>query len=181
MFSHLTVDLNDIVLRLLAAVAVGGALGFDREWRGQAVGVRTLALVALGSSLLAVSTVHYEAFAHDVSAASRVMQGVIQGVMAGIGFLGAGAVLSGRDRQVHGLTTAATVWVTAALGIACALAPWWVVGIGAGLTLIVLVVLHPIDAWFDKHRRLETHEHETDTRETGKREAAKSQDPLKPT
>lgn len=155
MADNMTVDLGDIALRLIAAVVVGGALGFDREWRGKAVGVRTLALVSLGSALLAVSTVHYAQFGNDVAAMSRVMQGVIQGVMAGIGFLGAGAVLSGRDREVHGLTTAATVWVTAALGIACALATWWVVTIGAMLTLIVLVVLHPIDAWFDKRRRKE--------------------------
>jgi len=152
MTENVSVDLNDMALRLVAAVVVGGALGLDREWRGKAVGVRTLALVSLGSALLAVSTVHYAAFANDIAATSRVMQGVIQGVMAGIGFLGAGAVLSGRDRQVHGLTTAATVWVTATLGIACALASWSVVLIGAGLTLIVLVILHPIDAWFDKRR-----------------------------
>jgi putative Mg2+ transporter-C (MgtC) family protein len=156
MTSNVAVDLNDIALRLVAAMLVGGVIGFDREWRGKAVGVRTLALVSLGSALLAVATVHYEPFSKDIAAASRVMQGVIQGVMTGIGFLGAGAVLSRRDQQVHGLTTAATVWVTAALGIACALATWSVVIIGAGLTLIVLVVLAPIDAWFDKRRQAQT-------------------------
>jgi putative Mg2+ transporter-C (MgtC) family protein len=150
---HTSVDLTDVALRLIAAVVVGGLVGVDREWRGKPVGVRTLALVALGSSLLAVSTVHYTAFAHDIAATSRVMQGVIQGVMAGIGFLGAGAVMSsGGERQVHSLTTAATVWVTATLGIACALGTWSVVLIGVVLTLIVLVVLHPIDGWFDKRR-----------------------------
>jgi putative Mg2+ transporter-C (MgtC) family protein len=146
------VDVGDVTLRLIAAVVVGMVVGFDREWRGKAVGVRTLGLVALGSALVAVAVAHYQPFATDIAASSRVMQGVIQGVMTGIGFLGAGAVLTSSDRQVHGLTTAATVWVTAALGIACALATWAVVIVGVVLTLIVLVVLAPIDTWFDKRR-----------------------------
>ncbi len=156
MAAQFSVDLTDIVLRLVAAVFVGGLIGLDREWRGKAVGVRTLALVCLGSALLAVSTVHYEAFANDIPARSRVMQGVIQGVMTGIGFLGAGAALSGRSQPVHGLTTAATVWVSATLGIACALATWNIVVAGVVLTLVVLVVLHPIDEWFDKRRKHES-------------------------
>jgi putative Mg2+ transporter-C (MgtC) family protein len=86
-------------------------------------------------------------------ATSRVIQGVIQGVMTGIGFIGAGAILHGQtDKQAHALTTAATVWVTAALAIACALAAWPIVLVGIALTLIVLVVLHPIDDWFDRRR-----------------------------
>jgi putative Mg2+ transporter-C (MgtC) family protein len=81
-----------------------------------------------------------------------VVQGVIQGVMPGIGFIGAGVVLERKNGGVRGLTTAATVWVTAALGIACGLAAWSIVLIGVGLTLIVLVVLMPLDIWFDKRR-----------------------------
>jgi putative Mg2+ transporter-C (MgtC) family protein len=74
-------------------------------------------------------------------ALSRVVQGVIQGVLTGVGFIGAGVIL--RDRQgftVHGLTTAATVWVTATLGIASALAAWPVVLIGSVLTLMLLML-----------------------------------------
>ncbi|MFT3726974.1 MAG: MgtC/SapB family protein [Terricaulis sp.] len=152
MTGQVAVDFGDIALRLTAAVLVGGVIGFDREWRGKAVGVRTLGLVALGAALLAISTVHYAPFAVDTAAQSRVMQGVIQGVMTGIGFIGAGAVLKGPGQQAHGLTTAATVWVTAALGIACALATWSIVWIGVALTILVLVVLRPIDDWFDKKR-----------------------------
>lgn len=145
------VDLGDVSLRLIAAVIVGMVIGLDREWRGKTVGIRTLALVSLGSALVCLSTVHFVALENRPDAVSRVIQGVIQGVMTGIGFLGAGAILKGADQQqAHGLTTAATVWVTAALGIACALATWSIVFIGVGLTLVVLVVLHPIDMWFDK-------------------------------
>lgn len=147
---HPDIDLVDLGLRLFAAVAVGMVIGVEREWRDKPVGIRTLALVSLGSALVCVATVHLVALQEDPNAISRVVQGVIQGVMTGIGFVGAGAVLH-REGDVHGLTTAATVWVTAALGIACALATWSIVLLGVALTLIVLL-LHPIDAWFDRRR-----------------------------
>ena len=71
---------------------------------------------------------------------SRVLQGIIQGIMTGVGFIGAGVIFRGREPDgVRNLTTAATVWVTAALGVACALAVWEVVWIGAALALFVLV------------------------------------------
>lgn len=145
------VDLGDVALRLAAAVAVGVIIGIDREIRGKPVGIRTLALVALGSALVCLSTVHLSVLNNEPDAVSRVIQGVIQGVMAGIGFIGAGVVLE-RNGRARGLTTAATVWVTAALGIACALATWSIVMIGVGLTLGVLVLLLPLDAWLDKRR-----------------------------
>jgi putative Mg2+ transporter-C (MgtC) family protein len=147
------VDIGDVVLRLIAAVVVGMVIGLDREWRGKPVGLRTLGLVSLGSALVCVSTVHFFTVESHADAVSRVIQGVIQGVMTGVGFLGAGAIIKGeRDQHAHSLTTAATVWVTAALGIACALATWSVVLTGVALTLIVLVVMLPIDRWFDKKR-----------------------------
>ncbi|HYD86821.1 MAG TPA: MgtC/SapB family protein [Vitreimonas sp.] len=147
------VDLADIALRLAASVIVGVAIGIDREWRGKPVGIRTLALVSLGSALVSLATVHLTALNGEPDAVSRVVQGIIQGVMAGIGFLGAGAVLrSHEEGEVHNLTTAATVWVAAALGIACGLAAWEIVWVGVGLTLIVLVLLHPLDVWVDRMR-----------------------------
>ncbi len=151
---HPAVDTFDIALRLLAAVAVGMLIGFDREWRGKPMGVRTLALVALGSALACVTTVHLRALGGDPEAISRVVQGVLTGVLTGIGFLGAGAVLQRRDSgDVEGLTTAATVWVTAALGIACGLASWTVVATGVGLTMVVLVLLNPLDDWIARRRK----------------------------
>jgi putative Mg2+ transporter-C (MgtC) family protein len=99
-----------------------------------------------------LSTVHLSVLQQQPDAVSRVIQGVIQGVMPGIGFIGAGVVLERKGGGVRGLTTAATVWVTAALGIACGLAAWRIVLIGVGLTLVVLIVLLPVDAWLDKRR-----------------------------
>ena len=148
-----SVDLADIALRLAAAVLVGVLIGIDRERRGKPVGIRTLALVSLGSALVCLSTVHLSALNNEPDAVSRVVQGVIQGVMAGIGFIGAGAVLRTSGGDVQNLTTAATVWVTAALGIACALAAWALVWIGAGLTLLVLIVLDPLDDLIEHWRR----------------------------
>ena len=150
---HPAVDVIDVGLRLLAAVAVGALIGLDREWRGKPMGVRTLALVSLGSALVALATYHLAPLNGEPDAISRVVQGIIQGVMTGIGFIGAGAVLRHPDAgDVQNLTTAAAVWVTAALGIACGLATWSIVWIGVGLTMLVLVALYPLDAWIERRR-----------------------------
>src|SRR5690606_35109403 len=116
----------DGVVRLVAAALVGAIVGLDRELRGKPLGIRTLSLVALGAALASITAINYSNLADHPDALSRVVQGVLQGVLTGIGFIGAGVVL--RDtgsKMVYGLTTAATVWMTAALGIACALAAWW--------------------------------------------------------
>jgi putative Mg2+ transporter-C (MgtC) family protein len=99
-------DWTDIVSRLGAAMAIGGALGLNRELHNKPTGLRTLGLVGLGSALAVL------AVADDPQAdISRVIQGVITGV----GFLGAGVILHRpADNKVHGLTTAATIWVTGA-------------------------------------------------------------------
>jgi putative Mg2+ transporter-C (MgtC) family protein len=135
------------VLRLAAATVCGIAVGFNRELRGKPLGMRTLALVALGSAIAALSALDYGGVAQSPETLARILQGILSGVLTGIGFIGAGVVL--RDRSagtVYGLTTAATVWVTAALGIACALADWALVVSGLILTLAVLFVL----GWLEK-------------------------------
>lgn len=105
-------DITRLCLRLLIAVILGGILGYERERSGAAAGFRTHMLVALGSALFVLVPLQAGT---DLSDMSRVLQGVI----AGIGFLGAGAILkSGEDQQVRGLTTAASIWLTAAIGIA---------------------------------------------------------------
>ena len=110
--------LFDMELRLVVATVVGMAVGLNRELHGKPIGMRTLGLVSLGAALVSVVTVNHPLIAGHPDALSRVIQGIIQGVMAGIGFIGAGAILRRKDdNEVHNLTTAATVWVTAALGI----------------------------------------------------------------
>ena len=132
-------DTTDILVRLGAAAAVGMLIGINRDLQGKPIGMRTLGLVSLGAAVAAVSTIQVSGIAENPDALSRVIQGVIQGVMAGISFIGAGVIL--RDpgaRTVEGLTTAATVWVAAALGIACGLAAWVTIAVGAALALLLL-------------------------------------------
>jgi putative Mg2+ transporter-C (MgtC) family protein len=135
-------DIVDIAFRLGAAVIVGVVIGINRDLTNKPIGMRTLGLVSLGAAVVALSTIHFEGLANHPDALSRVIQGIIQGIMAGIGFIGAGVILRDVQTQtVTGLTTAATVWVTAALGIACALAAWKIVGLSVGFALFLLVGL----------------------------------------
>ena len=140
-------DIIDIALRLGAAVIVGMLIGLNRDLADKPIGMRTLGLVSLGAAVVAVSTVHFRGLADHPDALSRVVQGIIQGIMAGIGFIGAGVILRDAQAQiVKGLTTAATVWVTAALGIACGLAAWEIVGLSLVLAVFLLVGV----AWIEK-------------------------------
>ena len=131
------VGLNGLVLRLLIATLVGGILGSNRELHGKAAGVRTHALVSLGAAIVTVAMLRQQVggTASDPNAIGRI----IQGILTGIGFLGAGVILRDAGGHVSGLTTAATIWVCAALGIVCGLGYWSIVGISVGLTLAVLL------------------------------------------
>ena len=130
----------DIVLRLGASVLTGAAIGINRDLANKPIGMRTLALVALGAAVVSLAGTHIERIAANPDALSRVVQGIIQGVMAGISFIGAGVILRDTEaRRVEGLTTAATVWITAALGIACGLAAWSTVGLTVVLAILILV------------------------------------------
>jgi putative Mg2+ transporter-C (MgtC) family protein len=143
----------DIAVRLTAAAATGGMIGLNRDMAGKPIGVRTLGLVSLGAAIVAVATIQVSGMAENADAMSRVVQGLIQGIMAGISFIGAGVILrDAQKRTVEGLTTAATVWVAAALGIACGLGQWMVVGIGTAIALILLAVLAWLETWFVRRK-----------------------------
>lgn len=108
-------DLTKVVVRVLLATVLAGVVGYERERRGSSAGLRTHMMVALGVSLLVVAC---EQSGMDRESVSRV----IQGVFAGIGFLGAGAIVKQSDRdQVRGLTTAAGIWATAGIATAAGL------------------------------------------------------------
>ena len=115
-------DLNDvkeltrISLRLLVAALLGGLLGFEREQRGKSAGIKTHMLVCIGAALFVL--IPQQSGVISQAELSRIMQGII----AGIGFLGAGAILKGDDeKNLKGLTTAAGIWLTAAIGVAAGL------------------------------------------------------------
>ena len=124
-----------IVLRLVIAAILGGVLGYERERQGKAAGVRTHMLVALGAALFVLVP-------QQAGVSGADMTRVIQGVVAGIGFLGAGAIIKGgAEESVKGLTTAAGIWLTAAIGIACGLGREATAVLSTLLALAVLEVV----------------------------------------
>lgn len=136
-------DLFEIILRLGAATLVGAALGLNRDLRGKPTGVRTLGLVGLGAALAVMAV--GEGHGAD---ASRV----IQGIVTGIGFLGAGVIVRGGIKHhVRGLTTAACVWLTACAGAVCAMGEWRLLAGGVPLMFVVLVLGGPFERWVHRH------------------------------
>ena len=128
-------EITTITVRLLMAAILGGILGFEREHRGKAAGVRTHMLVAIGSALFVL--IPLQAGISDAEM-SRVMQGII----TGIGFLGAGAILKGHDeKDLKGLTTAAGIWVTSAIGVAAGLGRESLAILCTFLALVVLIAI----------------------------------------
>jgi putative Mg2+ transporter-C (MgtC) family protein len=125
----------DALIRMGVAALVGAIVGMDRERQGKPAGLRTHMLVSAGAALFVVA-------ADETGMPTADMSRVIQGVAAGIGFLGAGAILKlGKAREILGLTTAATIWMTAALGVAAGLGRLWLSLLAAVLTLLTLTAL----------------------------------------
>jgi putative Mg2+ transporter-C (MgtC) family protein len=129
-----------IVLRLSMAVLLGGLLGYERERSGKAAGLRTHMLVALGAAIFVLVPLQG---GMEVGDLSRVLQGVI----AGIGFLGAGAIIKlGAEREIHGLTTSASIWMTAAIGVAAGMGREATAVVSTLMALFVLAVLRRVEA-----------------------------------
>ena len=142
-----------ILLRLGVATLIGCALGLNREIARKPAGMRTHALVALGTALVTLTGMVLAG--QDGEFDSNSVSRVIQGIVAGIGFLGCGTILkSGSGEQISGLTTAASLWVVACLGIACGVGLWIMALIALGLALLVLTV----GDWVEKllHRLMGT-------------------------
>ncbi len=138
-----TLGFSDLLLRLGAAVLVGGIIGLDRELRGKPAGLRTVALVALGSAVFVLAAL-------SAPDSSISIAPVIQGIVTGIGFLGAGSIVRAQTEEgITGLTTAASVWLAAAVGVACGLAQWPLVAAAGGFGVVVLV-LDPIEDWLKR-------------------------------
>lgn len=137
-------EFTRVILRLSVAAALGGILGLEREHRGKAAGVRTHMLVAVGAALFVIVP-------EQMSMTNEDLARVIQGVITGVGFLGAGTILKGTgEAPVRGLTTAAGLWLTAAIGIAA--------GMGREAsavlsTLFALVILHLVPKIWPKAGR----------------------------
>src|SRR5262245_55883873 len=141
-------NLHDVLIRLAAAVGSGALIGLDRELRRKPAGLRTMALVGLGSAVFTLATID-PARGSYTDATSRVIQGII----TGIGFLGAGAILRGTSEDsVRGLTTAASIWLAAGAGIACGLANWPLV-LGSCTLGVLVLVTSPVERVLHNRRK----------------------------
>jgi putative Mg2+ transporter-C (MgtC) family protein len=135
-----------VLVRLGMATVLGGALGFEREWFHKSAGMRTHMLIATAAALFVLlpqgAGMHQDALSR-----------VIQGVLAGVGFLGGGAILRSQDQtHVKGLTTAADIWFTTAVGIAAGLGQLTTAILATLLGLLVLFVLGRLEGQVEKAR-----------------------------
>lgn len=141
------IALIEIALRLGAATIAAGAVGLNRDLHGKPIGVRTLGLVGLSTAAVVILTDAGIARPDVSDATSRV----IQGILTGIGFLGAGVIVHrGTHKQIHGLTSAACVWFTACIGIICGAGRWPVVLIAGAFAILLLSLGRPIERIFHR-------------------------------
>jgi len=137
-----------LTVRLVLAAVLGGILGFERERSGKAAGLRTHMLVALGSAVFILVPQQAGMPPNDLSR-------VIQGIVAGTGFIGAGAILKpAGEHAVQGLTTAAGLWLTAAIGVAAGFGRETTAVLGTCLALFILSVLQRASPWLDRKPRI---------------------------
>lgn len=147
-----TSEYFEMALHLVVALAAGGIIGIERSYHGRPAGFRTHALVCLASSMLMILTV-YHARWFDASFLERVAidpTRMAQGIMTGIGFLGAGVIMR-EGLTVRGLTTAASIWVTAGIGVMIGIGFYFPAGIATAMTLIVLSVFR----WIERRMPIE--------------------------
>ena len=136
---ELTIPLSQILLRLGVALVVGGILGWEREAKQKPAGLRTMMMVALGSAsftLIILEMFHSIGGNEAASDPTRVVEGII----GGIGFLGAGSIIQSRQ-SVEGITTAATIWVVGAIGVGCGAGSFAIVVLTAIFAFAILTIL----------------------------------------
>lgn len=140
---------GELATRVLIAAAVGGFIGLERELRDQPAGLRTHILVGLGSCLFTV--VGAFGFQHFAVGTSSDVTRVASQIVVGIGFLGGGTILR-EGSTVKGLTTAASLWVTAAVGLAIGIGMYYVAGITALVAVVSLALLKPLEKKMTRFR-----------------------------
>jgi putative Mg2+ transporter-C (MgtC) family protein len=145
----MSVVLSDLEVteRLLLAAMIGGALGLEREWRMKSAGLRTNILIAVGTAGFTLMSYEFASAVPGADPGRLAAQ-----IVSGIGFLGAGAIMR-TNSGVQGLTTAATVWVNAALSVAVGGGAYHLAAIGTIVTLAALLVLHPVEMALDRRRQ----------------------------
>ena len=153
----MTLPLGDweMTERLLLAALIGALLGLEREWRQKTAGLRTNVLIAVGTATFTLMSIEFATGVPGADPGRLAAQ-----IVTGVGFLGAGAIMR-TDSGIHGLTTAATVWVNAALSVAVGGGEYHLAVIGSAVTLAALLILQPIETALAKRVR-RTHDHRED-------------------
>lgn len=131
----------EIILRLMLAIVIGGIIGAEREYQNKSAGFRTMMLIAMGSALFTIISLDIE----GTMSPDRIAANIV----TGIGFVGAGVIFKS-DTGVNGITTASTIWVTAALGMAVGAGYEWIAIAGCILLLPILYAFGIIEKWFDR-------------------------------
>ena len=140
-------DWPEIAFRLGAATVAGGLIGLNRDLQGKPIGLKTLGLVGLATAMVVVLADPSPDPAKISDAASRVMQGIL----TGIGFLGAGVIIHAEHHlRVRGLTSAACTWLTACIGIACGLGQWRTVTVALAIAFALLIVGRRLERWLHR-------------------------------
>jgi len=146
----------DILVKLLLSIFIGGLIGAEREYRSKSAGFRTLTLICLGSTLFTV-------FSQLIGVGSNPDR-IASNIATGIGFVGAGVIFKG-DFGVNGITTAAMIWVTAALGMGIGAGYEWVSAIACILILLMLLIFGKLENWIDHVNQMRNYRIQTDFKE----------------
>jgi putative Mg2+ transporter-C (MgtC) family protein len=137
------IAMQDIILKIVLAVVIGGVLGAEREYRSKSAGFRTLTLICLGATLFTV-------FSQYIGGAGNPDR-IASNIVTGIGFVGAGVIFKGDGTsKVNGITTAAMIWVTAALGMGIGAGFLLIASVAAGLILVVLFIFSLVEKRIDE-------------------------------
>jgi putative Mg2+ transporter-C (MgtC) family protein len=138
---------QDILLKLVLSIVIGGILGAEREYRSKSAGFRTLTLICMGATIFTIAS--------EIIGGSGNPDRIASNIVTGIGFVGAGVIFKGDgSSKVNGITTAAMIWVTAALGMAIGAGYWLVSIISTGMILVVLFVFSLLEDSIDRANQI---------------------------
>lgn len=135
----------EIILRLILAIVIGGVIGAEREYQNKSAGFRTMMLISMGSAFFTIISMQID----NTNSPDRIASNIV----TGIGFVGAGVIFKG-DTGINGITTAATIWVTAALGMGVGAGYTWISIAGCILLLPILYAFTYIEKWLDRLNKL---------------------------
>lgn len=142
------IEINyEFALRILISFIIGAAIGFEREYRSKAAGLRTIIMICLGSTIFTIISLIIDADSQDRIAST---------IVTGVGFLGAGVIFKD-GLSVTGLTTASTIWIAAALGMAIGMGEYFVAFVSSTVVLIILTLLEKIQMWIERAHQVRSY------------------------